>query len=59
MQVLLENSVVISPMLGLQYKDTYADTEMGQDAITWVADLVQTLLNGYLKDDWGQQWVDP
>jgi len=59
MQVLTESFVVISPIMGLTDRDAYFNTEKGQDAITWVADLVRTLLHAGLADDWGQQWVDP
>ena len=59
MQVLMESCVVVSPIIGLKDRDAYFDTEKGLDAITWVAELVQTLLHGGLEDDWGQQWVDP
>jgi len=59
MQVLTESFVVISPIIGLKDRDAYFDTEKGQDAIMWVADLVRTLLHTGLTDDWGQQWVDP
>jgi len=59
MQVLMKRFVVSSPIVGLKSsKDVYFNTEKGQDAITWVADLVQTLLRWGLKDDRGQQWVD-
>jgi len=58
MQVLMKRFVVISPMVGLKCKDAYFNTEKGQEAITWVADLVRTLLHLGLKDDRGQQWVD-
>jgi len=59
MQLLLENFVVISPIIGLKNRDAYFNTESGRDAIAWVADLVRTLLHQGLTDDRGQKWVDP
>jgi len=59
MQALMSNFVVVSPIIGLKDRDAYFNTEAGQDAIAWVADLVRALLHSGLADDWGQQWVDP